>query len=115
MIAQAVLPGRRSCLQSQATAEAGKQDAISCRAWDIISSGFPGWMGLCTIILTGPPYMRPSCPLGISLPVPTSVTGTMGTPAFEATEKAPCAENTPSKTLRDVSKLTQRRWTCGVF
>ena len=65
---------------------------MSRRASLIISSGLPGWMGLCTIILTGPLYMRPSCPLGMSLPVPTSVTGTMGTLALEATEKAPCAD-----------------------
>ena len=58
-------------------------------------------MGLCTTILTGPLYMRPSCPLGINLPVPTSVTGTMGTPAFEATEKAPYAESNSVGTLRN--------------
>ena len=57
-------------------------------------------MGLCTTILTGPPYMRPSCPLGISLLVPTSVTGTTGTPALEATEKAPCMASKRVSILR---------------
>ena len=74
----------------QATAAAGSPEAIFLRAASIISSGFPGGIASCTTILTGPLYMRPSCPLGMSLPVPTRVTGTTGTFALEATENAPC-------------------------
>ena len=63
---------------------------MACRAAAIMSSALPGWMGGCTTMRTRPPYILPSCPLGMSFPVPSSVTGTTGTFALAATLNAPC-------------------------
>ena len=74
----------------------GKHEAISRRVASIMASGVLGGMGGCTTMRTLPLYMRLSCPFGISPPVPMSVTGTTGTFALAATEKAPCRHALPT-------------------